>query len=156
MGCVFSSVSKNEETMFSFWAHCKEISWLRPCTFRRRAPDPDISAKQMNYLLHLTSRRPCQWSKTKKRQPCWRSKPVSLELNSIFKQNLFFDSAHQYGRWPRERTLSVRPKQTLHSPGLENHLEHWFSGIIFCSVFPLRCGSTQRRKSCTRQQWEWG
>lgn len=43
-GLRVSPVLKNAEPMFSIWAHYTY-------TFRRRAPDPDISAKQMDELF---------------------------------------------------------------------------------------------------------
>ena len=52
--------------------------------------------------FHMTSRRPCWCSKTKKWPPWWCTKLILQGLNSIFMRIPSFVSVIQYGCWSRE------------------------------------------------------
>ena len=57
--------------------------------------------------FHMTSRRPCWCTKTKKWRPYWCTRLTHWELNSIFMQILSFVLLNQHDRWSREWKRSI-------------------------------------------------
>ena len=82
--------------------------------------------KRSTERFHMTSRRPYWCSKTMRRQPCWFSKPVLLELNSFSCVNNFVCS-HKFA-W-----MLATWVKTLYNKVLQyckNQSESWFVNLL--------------------------